>query len=168
MTLGMSLSTFTLVHVLISLLGIASGFVVLYGLITGKSMANWSAVFLASTVATSATGFLFPFEKLLPSHIIGILSLLVLSVAILARYGFRLAPGWRSAYVISSIVALYFNVFVLIVQMFRRIPFLKAIAPTQSEPPFFVAQLIVLAAFVYLAIAATKRFRNQVIRPAIG
>ena len=159
MILGMTLSTFTLVHVVISLIGIGSGLLVMYGLLIGKRLDGATAIFLAGTVATSVTGFGFPFDHLLPSHKVGILSLLVLAVAIIARYVFHLAAGWRGIYVVSAVVALYFNVFVLVVQLFEKVPALRAMAPTQKEPPFLVAQLVILALFVALTIIAAKRFR---------
>jgi hypothetical protein len=152
--------TFTLAHVVISLIGIASGLVVSLGMLTGKRMDGWTALFLASTVATSGTGFGFPFDHVLPSHIVGGISLVVLAVAGYARYGARLAGGWRAVYVISAIVALYLNVFVLVVQLFRRVPALTALAPTQSEPPFAIAQGAVLVLFIALGVPATKRFRS--------
>jgi len=149
----------TFVHVVLSLVGIAAGFVVLIGLLTSKRLDGWTSLFLVTTVATSATGFLFPFERFLPSHAIGILSLLVLAAAIVARYPRRLVGIWRPIYVITAMIALYFNVFVLVVQAFLKVPALKALAPTQSEPPFLVAQLVVLVLFIALGIAATIRFR---------
>jgi len=159
MVLGMPLSTFTMVHVLISLVGIVSGFIVLFGLLTGRSLDRVTIVFLASTVLTSATGFLFLFEKLLPSHVVGIISLLVLAVAVAARYAFHLARAWRWIYAVTATLALYFNVFVLIAQSFQKIPALKAMAPTQTEPAFKIAQLLALAIFVALGTMAVKRFR---------
>ena len=161
MILGMSTATFTLVHVLLSLAGIASGFVVLAGLLTGKRRDRSTALFLATTALTSLTGFGFPFDHLLPSHKVGIISLLVLAVTIPARYLFHMQGLWRAVYVIGSGLALYFNVFVLVVQSFMKVPALKALAPTQQEPPFLVAQLIVLAAFIWLTARATKRFRIE-------
>ena len=157
----MSLSTLTLVHVVLSLAGIGSGLVVLFGLLKGRRLNGWTALFLATTVATSASGYLFPFEHLLPSHIIGGISLVVLAVAILARYAFHLAGGWRHAYVISALFALYLNTFVAVFQSFLKIPALKALAPTQKEAPFLVAQTVVLVAFVVLIILAAKRFRLE-------
>jgi hypothetical protein len=159
MILGMSTSTFTLVHVLIGLTGVGSGFIVVYGLLTGKRLDRWTAIFLTTTVLTSVTGFLFPVEHILPSHKVGIISLLVLALVIPARYVFHLAGKWRATYVIGSLIALYLNVFVGIVQSFLKIPALKAIAPTQSEPPFLVAQLVAFAVFVVLTILAVKKFR---------
>ena len=166
MILGMTTSTFTLVHVLLSLAGIGSGFIVLWGLLTGKRLDGWTAIFLITTVLTSVTGFLFPVEHLLPSHIVGILSLLVLAIVIPARYVFHLAGGWRSAYVIGAALALYFNVFVAVVQAFLKIPALKALAPTGKEPPFLLAQIVVLAVFIGLTILAAKRFHTQPARAA--
>lgn len=159
-------TTFTLVHVVLSLVGIVSGLVVVVGLIAAKRFDVWTAVFLASTVATSVTGFLFPVEHFMPSHGVGILSLVVLAVAILARYAFHLAGAWRWIYVVSAVLALYLNVFVLIVQLFQKVPALKALAPTQSEPPFLLTQLVVLVLFVVFAIAATIRFRTAPVRTA--
>jgi hypothetical protein len=155
------MTTYTLVHVLISLVGILSGFVVLSGLLTAKRLNGWTALFLATTVATSATGFGFPFERLLPSHLVGIVSLVVLAVAIFARYVRQLAGAWRKVYVIGAVVALYLNVFVFIVQAFLKMPALKAIAPTQSEPPFKITQLVVLAIFIVLGVVAALRFRSE-------
>ncbi len=165
MILGMTPATYTFLHVLISLVGIGSGFIVLFGLLTSKPLDGWTALFLATTVATSVTGFGFPFHRLLPSHILGILSLVVLAMAIAARYRFHLAGAWRAIYVVGAAVALYLNVFVLVAQAFQKVPGLKAIAPTQSEPPFLIAQLIVLALFVTLTILAVIRFRNE---PLVG
>src|SRR5580704_5843929 len=143
MILGMTLSTFTLFHVVLSLVGIATGLIVVYGLMTGKRFDAWTPIFLLFTVLTSLTGFLFPFTHLLPSHVVGILSLLVLAVAIVARYPLHLAGSGRWIYVVSAVVALYLNVFVLVVQSFLKIPPVHALAPTQKEPPLLVIQLIV-------------------------
>jgi hypothetical protein len=155
----MILAIYTLVHVVISLLGIASGFVVLYGFLTAKLTRKWTSFFLATTVATSVTGFFFPFHGFTPAYAVGAVSLLVLAAAIYALRFRRLAGGWRSVYVINAVAALYFNVFVLIAQLFQKVPALKAIAPTQSEPPFAMAQGVVLVLFVALGITATVRFR---------
>src|SRR5260370_34628813 len=137
------MTTFTFVHVVISLVGILSGLVVLFGLIAGKRLDSWTALFLVMTVATSVTGYMFPFHKLLPSHVVGSISLVVLAIAILARYSRHLV-GWRRTYVISSVIALYLNVFVLVVQLFEKVPALNAMAPTQSELPFKTTQAAVL------------------------
>jgi hypothetical protein len=160
MILGMSLETFTLLHVLISLVGIGSGFVVVFGMIGGKRLNGWTALFLVTTVLTSVSGFGFAFDHLLPSHKVGILSMWVLAFAILARYLFRLAGIWRRVYVIGAVIGLYLNVFVLVVQGFLKVPALKAMAPTQTEPPFLVAQTIVLVLFIVLGVYAAKRFRT--------
>jgi hypothetical protein len=159
------MSTFTIMHVLLSLIGILSGFVVVFGMLVAKRLDGWTAVFLATTVATSLTGFFFPFHKFLPSHALGVISLVVLPVAIFARYRRHLAGHWRGAYVITSVMALYLNVFVLVVQLFRKVPALNAMAPTQTEPPFKVTQLVVLVLFVMLGIFATIRFRHE--RPRV-
>jgi hypothetical protein len=154
----MTTSTFTTVHVVVSLIGIATGLVVLFGLLTAKRFDGWTAIFLVTTVLTSVTGFGFPFEHLLPSHKVGIVSLVLLAVAILARYGLHLAGAWRWIYAVCATMALYLNVFVLVVQSFEKVPALKAMAPTQSEPPFLVAQVIVLLLFIVLGIFAVKKF----------
>jgi hypothetical protein len=148
---GLSTSAFTLVHVALSLVGIVAGLVAMFGLVAGKRLDRWTVVFLATTVATSVTGFGFPFDHLLPSHKVGIVSLLVLPLAIAARYAFHLAGVWRRIYVIGAAVALYLNIFVLVVQLFLKVPALKAIAPTQKEPPFVIAQLAVLATIRFRA-----------------
>ncbi len=159
MTFGMDALTF--IHVLLSLIGIVSGFVVLAGMFDSRRQESWTALFLITTVATSVTGFLFPFTKLLPSHIFGIISLVVLAIALAARYSFRLKDSWRWLYVVTALFALYLNVFVLVVQAFLKVPPLKALAPTGSEPPFLVAQAIVLAFFVYVGTRAAMRFRPE-------
>jgi hypothetical protein len=157
MVLGMSLETFTLIHVLISLVGIASGIIVMYGLLTNQRLDRWTAVFLITTALTSLTGFLFPFKGVTPAIKLGIISLIVLTIAIVTRYFMHLA--WRKTYVIAACAALYFNCFVLVVQSFQKIPSLRAIAPTQKEPPFAVAQITLLLLFIVLTIFAVKRFR---------
>jgi hypothetical protein len=161
MMLGMTLSTFTLFHVVLSLVGIASGLIVVYGLMTGKRLDGWTATFLVFTVLTSLTGFLFPFTHLLPSHVVGILSLLMLAVAIVARYPRRLEGAWRRIYVICAMVALYLNCFVLVAQMFLKLPALHALAPKGNKPPFLIAQLALLAIFVWLTIVAARRFHCE-------
>src|SRR5882724_13399679 len=160
MVWGMTLATFTEVHVVLSLVAIAAGFVVMTGLLGGRDRGGWTALFLVTTVATSVTGFGFPVDHLLPSHVVGIVSLVVLAVAILARYGLRLRGAWRPVYVVGAALALYFNVFVGVVQAFLKVPALHTLAPQQTEPPFLVAQLLVLAAFILLTVVATKRFRG--------
>jgi hypothetical protein len=164
---GHIMNTFTIMHVIISLIGIGSGFVVVVGLLTGRRLNGWTALFLASTAATSITGFLFPFHHFTPAIGVGIISLLLLAVAILARYVFHLAGVSRWIYVVTAMVSLYLNVFVLIVQSFQKVPVLKAMAPTQSEPPFLVAQVLALGLFVVLTIAAAIRFRIEPLRTSV-
>lgn len=161
MILGMSTATYTSLHVLISLVGIGSGLVVMSAFLTGKRLDGLTAIFLSSTVLTSVTGFGFPFDRLLPSHKVGIISLIVLAVAIAARYMFHLAGPWRWIYVIAAATALYLNVFVLVVQAFLKVPGLKALAPTQKEPPFLLAQLVVLVVYLAFTILAAKKFHIQ-------
>src|SRR5258706_1967926 len=129
------MTTFTFVHVVISLVGIASGLVVLFGLLTGKWLDGWTALFLLTTAATSLTGFGFPFDHLLPSHVVGIISLVVLAAAAAARYGFQLAGTWRSVYVAGAVVRLYLHVFVLIVELFLKVAGIHALGPTHAQPP---------------------------------
>ena len=161
MVLGMSLPAFTMVHVIISLIGIASGFVVLSGLFGSNRMAGMTALFLLTTILTNATGFLFPFEKLLPSHIIAILSLVLLAIACIALYAMKLSGAWRWIYVLTAMVSLYLNVFVLVIQSFLKIGPLHALAPSvpPSEPPFAIVQGVVLVFFVVVIIGAVRRFR---------
>jgi hypothetical protein len=159
-----SLESYTILHTLISLIGIASGFVVLYGLLTAQRLDRWTQVFLITTVLTSVTGYGFPFEHLLPSHIIGAISLVVLTVTILARYTYRMTGAWRWIYVVGATIALYLNTFVLVFQTFLKVPFFKALAPTQSEPPFAIAQGIVLLLFIVLGVLAVRRFRPMPLR----
>jgi hypothetical protein len=161
MILGMTTATFTLVHVLLSLAGIASGFIVVYGLLTGKRLDGWTAIFLATTVLTSVTGFLFPVEHLLPSHVVGAISLVVLAVAIVARYAFHMVQAWRWIYVVCAVVALYLNSFVVVVQSFLKVSALKALAPTQKEPPFLIAQLALMALFIVIGVFAVKKFHIE-------
>jgi hypothetical protein len=160
--MNFDLKTFTLAHVIISLIAIAAGFVVMYGLLAGRRLGGWTALFLAMTLATSVTGFFFPFHGFTPAIGVGIVSLLVLAVVFYARYARNLAGAWRWLYVIGAVVSLYLNVFVLIVQAFQKIPALKALAPTQSEPPFLLAQLAALTLFILLAVMAARRFRIEI------
>jgi uncharacterized protein YggT (Ycf19 family) len=164
MILGMTALTFA--HVLLSLIGILAGLVVLFGLLTSRQLNGWTTVFIWSTVATSVTGFLFPFHRFLPSHAVGIISLIVLAVAIYALYGRHLAGAWRRVYAVTAMIALYLNVFVLIAQLFAKVPALKALAPTQTEAPFEEAQLAALIAFVVLTILAAIKFHPEVVRSA--
>jgi hypothetical protein len=155
-----SIATFTVVHVVISLLGIASGFVVAYGLVTNRRLETWTLVFLTTTIATSVTGFMFPVDRFTPAHALGIISLILLAVAVAARYRYRMSGRWRVAFVATSVAAFYLNFFVLIAQSFQKVPALRALAPTQSEPPFAVAQLVALVVFVGLGIVASRNFRS--------
>jgi hypothetical protein len=162
MVLGSPALTFA--HVAISLIGIASGFVVVWGLLTSQRLDRWTAVFLISTVATSVTGFIFfPFHGITPGIVIGAISLAVLAVAIVARYPRRMIGAWRPIYVVSAIISLYLNFFVLIVQSFMKVPVLHDLAPTQSEPPFAIAQGAALIVFVALAVASVLKFRDQTV-----
>ena len=159
MVFGMSLATYTLIHVIISLIGIASGLIVLFGMFGGKRLDGMTALFLATTVLTSLTGFGFPFEHVTPGIILGVLSLIVLAIAIPARYAFRMAGKWRTIYVVTAVIALYFNCFVLVVQSFLKVPALHALAPKGNEPPFAIAQGILLVLFIIAGVLAVKRFR---------
>jgi hypothetical protein len=158
MILGMSLETFTFVHVVISLVGIMTGFIVVALMLSSAPIAGWNAFFLISTILTSVTGFFFPAKGLLPSHIVGIISLVVLAVALFAYYGRRLMGPWRAVYVVSAIIALWLNVFVGIVQSFGKFAYLHNLAPNGSEPPFAVAQGLVLILFVVAGFLAVRRY----------
>jgi hypothetical protein len=164
MVLGLSLPAFTLVHVIISLIGIVAGLVVMFGMLGSKPMPGLTAIFLLFTILTSATGFLFPFKELLPSHMIGILSLVLLAIACIALYAMKLKGIWRPVYVVTAMVSLYFNVFVLIIQSFLKVPALAALAPAvppapPSGPVFAVVQGLVLVFFVLVIIGAWRRYR---------
>jgi hypothetical protein len=152
------LATYTTIHVILSLIGIASGLIVLAGLLGGRILARWNGLFLITTVLTSVTGFAFPNTKVTPGIILGVLSLIVLAVAIFALYGRHLNRVWRRTYVITAMIALYFNVFVLVAQLFEHVPAIHALAPTQTEVPFKIAQLLLLVAFAVLIGAAAKKF----------
>ena len=157
----MILQLYTIVHVLISFVGIFTGLIVLSGMLAGERLDGWTRWFLITTVATSVTGFFFPFHGFTPAINLGIISAVVLAITIYARYPKHLAGAWRWIYVIGALLALYLNVFVGIVQAFEKIPALKIIAPTQTEPPFKLTQLIVLAFFIVFVIAAATRFRKE-------
>ena len=164
MVLGMSLANFTMVHVIISLIGIVSGIIVMFGMLGSNKMPGLTAIFLLFTILTSATGFLFPFEKLLPSHTVGILSLVLLVIACIALYAMRLSGAWRWIYAVTALLSLYFNVFVLVIQSFLKVPALAAVAPGNppSGPVFGVVQGIVLVFFILMIIGAIRRFRPAV------
>jgi hypothetical protein len=159
MILGMSLRAFTLLHVSISLAGIVSGSVVVFGFLKTKRFDRWTVAFLTTTALTSLSGFLFPFTKVTPAIILGGISLLVLAIAIVTRYPLHLS--WRKTFVVTACTALYFNVFVFVVQSFEKIAVLRSLAPTQKEPPFAIAQLIVLALFVVLTLQSVRSFRSE-------
>ena len=166
MIIGLSVGAFTTLHVIISLIGLVAGVAAVAAMLADKRPGVTTAVFLCFTILTSATGFLFHSAKIGPPHIVGVLSLVVLALACAALYGFKLKGAWRTVYVVTALVALYFNAFVGVVQAFDKIAPLKALAPTGSEPPFLVAQLIVLAAFVALGVLATRRFNPMLAQPA--
>jgi hypothetical protein len=150
--------TFTLIHVALSLLAIVAGLVVTGGLLAGRRLDGWTGLFLATTALTNITGFQFPFTTFLASHAVGIVSLLILPVVLWARYGKHLAGAWRRVFVVGAVLLLYLNVFVLLAQLFRRLPALIASAPTQSEPPFIVTQLGTLLLFLWLGRAALRGY----------
>ena len=158
MILGMPTNVFTQIHVLISLIGIVTGIVVLLAMLDGHHARFWAKTFLVTTIATSVTGFMFH-SKFGPADVIGVISLVVLAVALTALYGFKLQGRWRWIYVVSAAIALYLNIFVAVVQTFQKVSFFHSLAPTQAEPPFAIAQGIVLVAFIVLGILAAKRFR---------
>jgi hypothetical protein len=151
---------FALLHVLISVIGIVAGLVMVGGFMSGRLLRGWTGTFLVTTILTNVTGFLFPFAKLLPSHILGGISLVLFPLALVALYGKHLAGGWRKVFVLVSVATLYFNVFVLIVQLFSKFPLLIATAPTQKEPPFAITHLVVLIIFILLGRASLRGFHT--------
>lgn len=167
MILGMSTAAFTTLHVIISLIGIVSGIVVVLGMCSGNRLPAWTALFLVTTVLTSATGFLFHSASFGAPHIIGLISLVILAVALVALYVQRLAGAARWVYIISAVLALWLNALVGVVQAFQKIAFLRPLAPTQKEPPFLVAQLLVLAFFVVVTVIALNRFPARAIRSVV-
>ena len=160
----MILQIYTVIHTLISLVAIFTGLVVVVGMLGGKRLDGWTKWFLITAVATTITGFFFPFHGFTPAIGLGIISLPFLALTIFARYAKRLAGPWRWIYVIGAVICLYFNLFVAVVQAFEKIPALHAMAPTQTEPPFKLTQLIVLLVSSLLAIVAAIRFRPEPIR----
>jgi hypothetical protein len=168
MILGMSTGAFTLLHVAISLIAIASGVLVTIGMWRAQRVPLWTAVFLVTTIATSVTGFLFHSKSFGPPHVVGVISLVILALALVALYGYRLTGAWRWIYVASALAAFYLNVFVAVVQAFQKLPFLNALAPKGSEPPFAVTQLVVLAGFIALGVIAARRFHPGEPAPAQG
>ena len=155
----MILHIYTILHTLISFVAIFTGLIVLFGMLAGERLDGWTKWFLITTVLTSVTGFFFPFHGFTPAHGVGIMSLLLLAVAIFARYPRQLAGAWRWIYVVTAVIALYLNVFVGVVQAFLKVPALHVMAPTQTEPPFKLTQLVVLTLFIVLGIVAAIRFR---------
>ncbi len=155
------LTPFTFFHVLLSVIGIFTGFIAVFGMIAGKRFDGWTALFLVTTALTSITGFFFPFHKVTPGIILGIFSLVVLAVAVPARYLKHLEGAWRKVYAVTASIALYFNVFVLVAQLFMKVPALHAMAPNGSESPFLISQAVVMAVFIVLTIAAAIKFRPE-------
>jgi hypothetical protein len=161
MTWGIPTDVFLQFHVAVSLIGIASGLVVLYGLVTGKALGGWTALFLTTTILTGVTGFPLPPFGLDPPRVVGIILLVLMAAAVAGLYAFRLAGAWRWIYVIAAVASLYLNCFVGVIQAFQKLAFVHALAPTQSEPPFLIAQVALLAAFVVLGVLAVVRFHPQ-------
>jgi len=161
MVFGMT--PFTFFHVLLSLAGIFTGFIALFGMIAGKRLDGWNGIFLLTTAFTSITGFFFPFHGVTPGIKVGVVSLVVLAVAIPARYVKHLAGAWRKSYAVTASIALYLNVFVLIAQLFMKVPPMHALAPTGSEPPFLISEVVVMAIFIVLTIAAAIKFRPEAV-----
>lgn len=159
MILGMSFEAFTTLHVALSLVGIASGIVVLLAMVRGSHLPGMAALFLATTVLTSVTGFLFPLPEMTPAQIVGFISLAALAVALAALYIFQLNGAWRWIYVVTAVFALYLNAFVGVVQAFQKQPPLQALAPTQTEPPFIIAQGVTLLVFLVLGFLGVRRFQ---------
>jgi hypothetical protein len=157
------MSTLTFVHVLISLIGIVSGLVVLSGLLASNRMKRWTLCFLVTTIATSVTGFLFPFHGFTPAIGLGILSLAALALAVIGRYGFHISGSWRWIYAVAAVVSLYFNVFVLVVQSFQKIPPLHFLAPHGSEPPFMIVQAVVLVFFIVMGFFSVRLFHPRAV-----
>jgi hypothetical protein len=166
MILGMSVATFTTFHTVLSLVGIVAGLIVMLGMFGSKRFPGLTALFLATTVLTSVTGYFFPRDHILPSHIVGAISLVMLAIAIFALYSRHLQGAWRWIYVVTASVALYLNVFVGVVQSFLKVPAVNALAPTQSEPPFLIAQCVVLLLFIVLAVVALRSFHPRPDAPA--
>ena len=159
MIAGLSIENFTILHTAISLIAIASGLIVLAGMLRARRLPGWTAVFLVTTILTSVTGFMFPINGLTPAIVFGLISIVILVIALAALYLKHLSGAWRWIYVTTVLVALYLNVFVLIVQSFQKLPALQKLAPTQSEPPFLIAQAVALIAFLILGAMAARKFR---------
>ena len=159
MIAGLSIENFTILHTAISLIGIVGGLIVLAGMLRARRLPGWTALFLVTTVLTSVTGFMFPISGLTPAIVFGVISIVILAIALVALYVKHLSAAWRWIYVTTALAALYLNVFVLIVQSFQKVPALQKLAPTQSEPPFLIAQGVVLIAFLILGTLTARRFR---------
>ena len=159
MIAGLSIENFTILHTAISLIGIVSGLIVLAGMLRARRLPGWTALFLVTTILTSVTGFMFPINGLTPAIVVGLISIVILAIALMALYVKQLGGAWRWIYVMTALTALYFNVFVLIVQSFQKVPRLQVLAPTQSEPPFLIAQGVTLVAFLILGTMAARKFR---------
>ena len=160
------LGVFTAFHVLLSLIGIGTGFIVIFGLIAGRWLGLWTSIFLWTTILTSVTGFFFPFKGITPGIVLGIISLVVLAVSLFALYAKKMAGGWRTTFVITAVIAEWLNFFVLIAQLFEKVPALHTLAPTNTEPPFKIAQLVALIVFVVLGFLAAKNFRQAQLQTA--
>jgi hypothetical protein len=167
MILGMSIANFTLLHVALSLIGILAGMVAVLAMVRSRLLPGWTLVFLVTTILTSVTGYFFPVDRILPSHVVGAISLVALAIAVVALYRGLLAGNWRWIYVVAATISLYLNVFVLVVQAFLKIDALKALAPTQQEPPFAIAQGIVFVAFVAIGYLALRRFHPEAAQRAL-
>jgi len=159
MILGLSLAQFTFIHVALSFIGIGSGFFLMFEFLTSRNLRILTALFFLSTIGTSLTGFLFPNKAVTPGIVLGVLSMIVLILALYAQYAKKLVGPWRGTYVISVCVAFYFNFFVLVAQAFAKVPALKQVAPTMASPAFGLAQLVLLFIFVLLTIRAVKKYR---------
>ena len=166
MVLGMSIAAFTMLHVVISLIGIAAGIPVVYGMLSSKKLPGWTALFLVTTILTSVTGFFFPVDSLKPSHVFGILSLVLLTLACIGLYGRKLAGAWRWIYIVSALTAFYLNVFVGIVQSFLKVSFLNVLAPTGTELPFASAQAVLLVVFIWIGVLAVRKFHVASFMPS--
>jgi hypothetical protein len=159
MIAGLSTENFTILHVVISLIAIVSGFIVLVGMLGARRLPGWTALFLVTTILTSVTGFMFPISGLTPGIVVGLISIVMLAIALIALYVKGLGGAWRWIYVTTALIALYLNVFVLVVQSFQKVPALQKLAPTQAEPPFQIVQGLVLAEFLIFGTMAARRFR---------
>ncbi|AZO78090.1 MULTISPECIES: hypothetical protein [unclassified Bosea (in: a-proteobacteria)] len=149
-------------HTWLSIIAIVAGIPMTAALLKGHLSQRWNGVYLSTSAATDITGYVFPFSGVLPSHIVGAISLVLLAIAAVALYGRGLQGGWRRTYAITAVLSFYLLIFVLIAQLFLKVTVLHNMAPTQSEPPFAIAQGIVLAIFLALTVLATRRFGNGV------